>query len=260
MSTIIRKKVLVPTSSYLDLVAKESVQLESPLKNQLLILDLNGTLVSRVKSNKSMYVRPYSQVFFDYIFENFQVMLWSSAQPHSVKFMSRIFGKRQEKLIVSWDRKSFGLSEVDYNRKVVTIKDLNKVWKHFLGKYDATNTVLLDDSPKKAQMQPFNCIHPTEFEHFSQAFVSNGESELLHVMDYLKKLQFQSNVSNYMRREPYNEIHRNNLERNTYKVEYYQISDDPEKLGALIDLQPKQKKQKDIDALTSKMAQASLWK
>lgn len=236
-----KKLLFKPKKAYLDTVKIESIKLKSPLKNQLLILDLNGTLVSRVKGNKSMYVRPYSQQFLDYIFNNFNVMLWSSAQPHSVNNMCRLFGKHKEKLSVIWDRTSFGLSKSDYNRKVVTIKNLDKVWQHFQGQYDATNTILLDDSPLKAQLQPYNCVHPSEFEHGSSAFVSSGESELLHVLNYLKLLQFQSNVANYIRHHPYNTLENDPLE-NTHQLEYYLFTDDYDKMGKIVDLQQQKKK------------------
>lgn len=218
-------RILKPSKAYLDIVQKESVTLKEALKNQLLILDLNGTLVSRNKKNKSMYVRPYSKEFFDYAFENFTVMLWSSAQPHSVKYMSRAFGtKNLEKVSLIWDRTRFGLSKIDFNRKVVTIKDLDRVWKEFDGKYDSTNTVLLDDSEAKTVLQPYNAIHPVEFIHHSNDFVLNGEAELLHVIEYLKKLQFQSNISNYIKHFPYESELKH--EKNTTLVEYYQFTPD----------------------------------
>ncbi|CAO3620884.1 unnamed protein product [Mucor fragilis] len=234
-----KKLLFKPKRAYLDTVNIESIKLKNPLTNQLLILDLNGTLVSRVRNNKSMYVRPYSQKFLDYVFENFNVMLWSSAQPHSVHNMSRLFGKHKEKLSVIWDRTSFGLTKSDYNRKVLTIKDLDIVWKHFNGKYNATNTILLDDSPKKAQLQPYNCVHPSEFEHGSKAFLSSGESELLHVLDYLKVLQFQSNVSNYIREHPYDTLS-NDTKHNIFQSEFYLFADDYDKVGQIIDLQQRQ--------------------
>ncbi|KAG2228755.1 NLI interacting factor-like phosphatase-domain-containing protein [Thamnidium elegans] len=217
-------KILQPTKAYLDIVQKESKTLTEALKDQLLILDLNGTLVSRNKKNKSMYVRPYSKEFFDYIFENFTVMLWSSAQTHSVKYMSRAFGSHAEKITVTWDRHHFGLSKIDFNRKVVTIKNLDKVWKYFGGKYDATNTVLLDDSPEKTVMQPYNAIHPAEFVHHNNEFILSGEAELLNVVDYLQKLQFQSNIANYIKQFPY----KSNLkhEKNTTVVEYFQFTNE----------------------------------
>lgn len=231
------KKVLAPTKAYLNVVNKESITLKEARKDQLLILDLNGTLVSRNRKNKSMYVRPYAQEFFDYVFENFTVMLWSSAQPHSVKYMSRIFRHRRDKLVAVWDRTSLDLSTRDFNRKSLTIKDLNKVWKHFDGKYDATNTILLDDSHQKTILQPYNAIHPTEFEHHSTAFVSSGESELLHVMEYLRAIQFQSNIAWYIKRHPYHNLPKNN-EKNIYKLEFYRFADNWENAPQIVDFTP----------------------
>ncbi|KAI8644335.1 HAD-like domain-containing protein [Parasitella parasitica] len=245
-----------PKKSYLDTVNIESIKLHQPLTNQLLILDLNGTLVSRVRNNKSMYVRPYSQQFIDYVFDNFNVMLWSSAQPHSVNNMSRLFGKHREKLSLIWDRTSFGLSAADYNRKILTIKDLDKVWEHFKGQYNATNTILLDDSPKKAQLHPYNCIHPSEFEHGAPAFVSSGESELLHVLDYLKVLQLQSNVSNYMRKHPYHTLEKDTAQ-NSFETKFYLFADDYDKAGQIVDLQQRKKKST-TDVLITNMSNLKL--
>lgn len=219
------------------MVAKESTTLTEALTDQLLILDLNGTLVSRNRKNKSMYLRPYAQEFFDYVFENFTVMLWSSAQPHSVNYMKRIFGHRQDQLSVVWDRTSLGLPTKDFNRKVVTIKDMSKVWKHYGGKYNATNTVLLDDSRQKTVLQPYNAIHPTEFEHFSTAFVSSGESELLHVMAYLRDIQFQTNISWYIKHQPY-VVNSDHNEKNCYQLAFYKFSDHVEKPPQIIDFTP----------------------
>lgn len=227
-----------PTEAYLETVKTSSVQLKTALKNQLLILDLNGTLVSRVDRNKSMYLRPYGQEFFNYIFDNFNVMVWSSAQTHSVNNMSRMFGINKDKISVLWDRNSFNLSKYDFNRKSLTIKDLDKVWTHFKGEYDATNTILLDDSPKKAQLQPYNCIHPSEFEHTSEEFRKHGDAELLNIIDYLKKLQFQSNVANYIKNHPFKEEEK--ALNKIYMSEYYLFADEPTKKGVLVDLQPKQ--------------------
>ncbi|CAO3611691.1 unnamed protein product [Mucor hiemalis] len=225
-------KAVKPSQVYLDLVKKESRTLKEARKDILLILDLNGTLVSRNKRNKSMFVRPFSQQFFDYVFDNFTVMLWSSAQTHSVNYMSRIFGERKKKLGLIWDRHSFKLSERDYNRKVVTIKDLDK---------------------------PYNAVHPTEFEHFSSAFVSSGESELLHVMSYLKTLQFQSNIANYIKKSPYQSKEAPN-EKNTWLVEYYLFAGEG---STIVDLTPKDNKKKtnaddEVDAIITDLSNVKI--
>lgn len=237
---------LKPSKAYLDIVKKESMTLNEAHQGQLLILDLNGTLVSRNRKNKSMYVRPFAQPFFDYIFANFTVMLWSSAQPHSVNYMSRIFGSRRSQLDLVWDRTSFQLNKRDFNRKVTTIKDLDKVWRHYAGRFDATNTILLDDSPKKTVLQPYNAIHPTEFEHFSPTFKKQGESELLHVLEYLKKCQFQSNISNFIQCQPYTIDLETRKSENTFLLEYYVFADEFEKKPVLVDFSPKDKKEEDV--------------
>ncbi|KAI9483039.1 MAG: HAD-like domain-containing protein [Benjaminiella poitrasii] len=234
-------KHFLPKQSYIEIVKVKSNKLNAPLKNQLLILDLNGTLVSRVRK-RSMYVRPYSGEFFDYIFDNFKVMVWSSAQPSSVYNMCRMFKERKSEISVIWDRTSFGLTDKDYYSKVLTIKDLDIIWKHHNNQYDATNTILLDDSSKKAQLQPFNCIHPTEFVHHSEQFISNGESELLNLMSYLKVLQFQSNVANYIQNNPYDKLPKD-TSKNSCQVEFYAFSDDYKSPPELIDCREKKKKE-----------------
>lgn len=77
-----------PTEEYLK-ISKEQLSntLETPIDNdkQLLILDLNGTLVSRT-GKTGLYVRPYDEYFFDYIFSHFYVIVWSSGTKKSDYF------------------------------------------------------------------------------------------------------------------------------------------------------------------------------
>ncbi|CAO3613477.1 unnamed protein product [Cunninghamella blakesleeana] len=196
-----------PTQDYLK-ICKEQVSntLEEPIskEKQLLILDLNGTLVSRAGRNPttSLFVRPYDKEFFDYIFSHFYVIVWSSAQPHNVKKMCKIFGKYEDKLQLIWTRDHFGLTTKESQSKIITIKDLRKIWQH-LPQFNATNTVLIDDSPKKTILQPYNHIIIAEFDHHDQTFKNQGENELFYVKDYLGKLKYQDNISNYIFQHPY---------------------------------------------------------
>lgn len=221
--SIPRAKPREPLQSYLDHSNVSSVTLKSPLvKKQLLILDLNGTLVSRLKPTTALYARPYHGKFFDYIFENFDVMVWSSgnclplpmmilalillfhfiAQPQNVNNMCRIFDEHRSKLRLIWDRKKFGLSLKEYNSKTLTIKDLERVWQQ-LPEFGPTNTILLDDSPEKTVLQPYNHCVVSEFDHKSPDFKARGDCELMLVMAYLKKLQYQDNVCNYIKNHLY---------------------------------------------------------
>lgn len=74
-----------PTKEYLKISKEQqSNTLKEPVDKdkQLLILDLNGTLVSRAGRNPttSLFVRPYDKEFFDYIFSQFYVIVWSSGK------------------------------------------------------------------------------------------------------------------------------------------------------------------------------------
>ncbi|KAH9895976.1 hypothetical protein C8Q73DRAFT_690338 [Cubamyces lactineus] len=126
------------------------------------------------------------------------VMVWSSAQPYSVGDMvDKCFGDEKEKLLAVWARDTLGLSNDHYHRKVQTVKDLTKPWVYFASNsahipasphssiastprsspepsspshpsdnpesttpqsHSALTTLLLDDSPRKAELQPFNHV------------------------------------------------------------------------------------------------------
>ncbi|SJL09803.1 uncharacterized protein ARMOST_13184 [Armillaria ostoyae] len=120
-------------------------------------------------------------------------MVWSSAQPFNVDHMvDQCFKEEKEKLIVVWARDTLGLTSAQYHQKTQTTKDLAKPWaalsllpdenhqatassssedgpSHSADEpaptgepsrsaysHSALTTLLLDDSPLKAQLQPWN--------------------------------------------------------------------------------------------------------
>ncbi|KAG0044504.1 hypothetical protein BGZ83_010269 [Gryganskiella cystojenkinii] len=220
--------------SYLKIANQEPVTLKEAQK-LLVILDLNGTLFYRTKShNRSVTPRPYLALFLDFLFEHCSVMVWSSAQPNSVEAMLGCgFGDRVPKLARIWTREHFRLPRVDYTRKVLTIKDLEFVWEGVKAenkalnataaakegtkaeadggkakegsekviKYDQTNTVLIDDSKDKSQLQPHNGLALTDFDR--DLARTGTDDELLKVKNYLERLIYQQNVSAYMRVHPF---------------------------------------------------------
>ena len=130
-------------------------------------------------------------------------MVWSSAQRHNVDDMvDKCFGDRRIGLVAVWARDTLGLRpdefrmsyrvidsfshDIDYfppDRKTQTTKDLGKPWtalslrppttpEHESGQtaviqqshtHSALTTVLLDDSPLKARLQPWNHICIPEY-------------------------------------------------------------------------------------------------
>ncbi|CAG8633099.1 15356_t:CDS:1, partial [Acaulospora morrowiae] len=67
--------------------------------------------------------------------------------------------------------------------------------------WDQTNTILIDDSPSKAVLQPYNAIHLPPFN--SPARQLAKDKELVNVINYLEILKHQDNVSAYMKEHAY---------------------------------------------------------
>ncbi|KAG5730306.1 hypothetical protein E4T56_gene10518 [Termitomyces sp. T112] len=178
-----------PSPEYISESQKPSARLTVPAQaRKLLILDLNGTLVYRSSHVRREFrhdappririahPRPYMSVFREYLFHPstrawLDTMVWSSAQPHSVLSMViKCFGSQQDQLLAVWARDTLGLDERDYHRKAQTTKDLSKPWSKLPitrpsdpdtpQAHSAHTTLLMDDSPRKACLQPYNhlCI------------------------------------------------------------------------------------------------------
>ncbi|KAG6917198.1 hypothetical protein DXG01_003402 [Tephrocybe rancida] len=145
---------------------------------------------------RNAYPRAYMPSFQSYLLHPttltwLDTMVWSSAQPHSVADMvARCFGARAGELRAVWARDTLGLEEGAYraysfptltypdpltcyfvymlvDRKTQTTKDLARPWAQIQPsssssqkEHSARTTLLLDDSPRKAHLQPWNhlCI------------------------------------------------------------------------------------------------------
>lgn len=122
-----------PSESYLAFSLIPSTTLPSPTR-KLLVLDLNGTLLLRnprpPRSARGHYhphpaprrvmPRPYLPALRSYFFAPptrawLDVMVWSSAQPHSVDDMIlHTFGNDRAELIAVWARDTLGLAKDHY--------------------------------------------------------------------------------------------------------------------------------------------------
>ncbi len=114
------------------------------------------------------------------------------------------------RLVAVWDRDRFGLSHQDYNRRVQCYKRLDRLWADRRvreshpdyaagGRWDQSNTVLVDDSAEKARSQPYNLVCIPEF-----AGQQHERPEILpQVHDYLNHLAYQADVSSFIRRYPF---------------------------------------------------------
>ncbi|KAK0213182.1 HAD-like domain-containing protein [Desarmillaria ectypa] len=160
-------------------------------KCKLLVLDLNGALLFRPKHRKTRtcYPRPHLSSFISYLFHPstrqwLDTMVWSSAQPKNVGWMvERAFGQYVNKLKLVWTRDQMGLLKIEYGRKTQTTKDLSRVWAS-LSDFNGKNTILLDDSPYKARLQPYNHICVEEYVYSARGVAEKG-NELVAKMGSL---------------------------------------------------------------------------
>jgi hypothetical protein len=134
-----------PTPEYLASSLLPSHPLTDPTSlRKLLILDLNGSLLIRAGHRppplssrtarlapgetrvRPVHPRAYMPPFTAYLFHPstrawLDVMVWSSAQPHSVRSMvDACFGDKKDALVAMWARDTLGLTEADYGRHLST--------------------------------------------------------------------------------------------------------------------------------------------
>ncbi len=130
-----------PSANYIALAEQAPSWIEDPTQlRKLLVLDLNGTLLHRSPNGprarhyerprdargnllprlRPVHPRPYMPAFRSFLFAPqtrawLDVMVWSSAQPHSVNDMvERCFGEDREKMIAVWARDTLGLTNEHY--------------------------------------------------------------------------------------------------------------------------------------------------
>ncbi|KAI5780331.1 hypothetical protein DFH27DRAFT_529681 [Peziza echinospora] len=228
-----------PTKEYLEASAVPPTSAAEPPR-MLIILDLNGALLFRNKNARNTMsshptLRPHLAGFLEYLFANFSVMVWSSAQPQNVKAMVQAaFSKEQrDKLVAVWGRDTLGLTQKQVYMKVVVYKNLDRVWAAKLGQrpkkekiegeeantdaievtptqsesapeivWSQNNTILIDDSVVKATSQPYNHVLITEYTNPRE---QANDTALMEVMGYLDEIRAgkYTNVSAFIRSRPF---------------------------------------------------------
>jgi hypothetical protein len=166
----------VASQAYLAQAYLQPEMLKEP-RRLLVILDLNGTLILKpdFKNPNDIRIRPGAPQLLEYLFGHFSVMIFTSSQPHNAETVARaLFSEVQyEKLVAIWARDKLDLTPAQYRGKVQVYKKLDKIWANneiqasFLptgtGKWDQTNTILVDDSHLKALQEPHNLLQVVEF-------------------------------------------------------------------------------------------------
>ncbi|XP_009620733.1 uncharacterized protein [Nicotiana tomentosiformis] len=195
------------------------------LRRKLLILDVNGLLADVVNpppkdcnpdacfSRRAIFKRPYCDDFLKFCFERFDVGIWSSrSKKIIVKVVDYLLGNMKHKLLFCWDMSHSTqtmFKTLDNKHKPLVCKELSKVWDRYdpdlpweRGDYDESNTLLLDDSPYKALLNP---AHTAIFPHSYNFKVENDDSlgPGGDLRIYLEELLKAEHVQKYVEQHPF---------------------------------------------------------
>ncbi|XP_028796600.1 ubiquitin-like domain-containing CTD phosphatase 1 [Neltuma alba] len=195
------------------------------LKKQLLVLDINGLLADvvlprpighkpdEIIAGRAIFKRPFYLEFLNFCFENFEVAVWSSRMKKNVdKVINCLISDMRHKLLFCWDHSHCtptSFATLENKHKPLVFKDLRKIWeKHDpdlpweKGYYNESNTLLLDDSPYKALLNPpHTSIFPYPYTYQKKGDNSLGVGGDLRV--YLEGLVKAENMAGYIEQNPY---------------------------------------------------------
>lgn len=183
-----------------NIIIDESCAYHPNKKN--IFLDLDHTIICSEESNLEnlhhayMYdydfiypyvtvARPNLQIFLDYLFDNFNVSIWTAASKNYASFI-------YDKFIKKYNSKRC-LNLLLYNihcdisfRYTSGSKSLKMLWELWeIPGYNKENTFIIDDLREVYNIQEKNCIKIKPFK----LKVGENDKELFRIMNILKQLQ-----------------------------------------------------------------------
>ncbi|PRQ53353.1 putative FCP1 domain, HAD-like domain-containing protein [Rosa chinensis] len=192
---------------------------------KLLILDINGLIADIVSpppkgfasdiriAGRAIFKRPYYLDFLKFCFERFEVGVWSSRSKKIVeRVVDYLMGDLKHKLLFCWDLShctTTGFRTLENKHKTLVFKDLRRIWEEDdsglpweKGVYDESNTLLLDDSPYKALLNPAHTgVFPYPYTFHGGCDNALGPGGRLRT--YLEKLAAAENLQEFVDQHPF---------------------------------------------------------
>jgi TFIIF-interacting CTD phosphatase-like protein len=142
-----------------------------------------------------VYGRPHLETFLDFLFEHFNVGVFTAAESEYALFIVKHFieTKPGRKVNVIFYRYHVDAGEKRYGDG--KIKDLRLLWEHYKIPYlHPYNTILIDDLIDVKETNPFNVFRIKSFDVIKGTKPNEDaiyDRELFHVIDTLRKLYQQ---------------------------------------------------------------------
>jgi hypothetical protein len=142
-----------------------------------------------------VYARPHLEAFLDYLFEHFNVGVWTAAESEYALFIIKHFieTKPERKVKVIFYRYHVDAAEKRYGNG--KIKDLRLLWEHYhLFPFYPCNTILIDDLIDVKMTNPKNVFPIKSFDVMIDNEANEDaarDRELYNVMDTLETLRIK---------------------------------------------------------------------
>ncbi|BGP25580.1 hypothetical protein JCM10295v2_004508 [Rhodotorula toruloides] len=203
-------------------LGKKEVKKQRPL----VVFDLDGTNLEHMPDGEPAG-RPYLRTMLSWLMRGespWSVAIWTGSQKATA--VSCLYaldlglvgpsllpsGESEilhPKLLAVWAREDFGLTKRDYEDYVAVVKDLERLWEYLAAKdeswkFDASNTVMVDDTPSKLRAQPYSLIAaPSYFYPFGPGSIQTNRSLmdkfLLALVGMLSTLIGESNFAAFIK-------------------------------------------------------------
>ena len=135
-----------------------------------------------------VFERPYLQEFLDYLFRNYNVVIWTAAsKDYALWIINKIILAEDPKRRLDFIFFSYHC-ELSKNECRRGPKDLALLWKIFALKgYTKDNTFIIDDLPAVCKLQKCNCIPVKPFEVLEEG--SENDTVLKDLIPRLEKIK-----------------------------------------------------------------------
>lgn len=194
-------------------------------RKKLLVLDINGILADIVYpppkgykadtkiAGRAVFTRPFCSDFLNFCLERFNVAIWSSRSRKIIdRLINYLMGDMKHKLIFCWDLSHCTESNfrtLENKHKALVFKELRKVWERYdpdlpweKGCFNESNTLLLDDTPYKALLNPpHTAVFPYSYDFKDQADSAIGPKG--NIRAYLEELAVADDVQKYIEQHPF---------------------------------------------------------
>jgi ubiquitin-like domain-containing CTD phosphatase 1 len=181
----------------IDLQTSNKVNIIHPPRagKPLLVMDLDYTLFDMKSSGEwDSLLRPGAHEFLAVMYEHFEIIIWSQTSWKwlEVKLTElKIISNPSYNLCFVLDKTS--MFTVESSRGRHQVKALELIWRLFKGRWNATNTVHVDDVSRNFAMNPKSGLKISAFKNAAKNRAT--DTELQYLVVYLLILKDQKDFS-----------------------------------------------------------------